>query len=36
MDKLLLVCNWEGTCWGLPRGKVNEVRQGWRLREEGF
>jgi mRNA-decapping enzyme subunit 2 len=24
MDKLLLVCNWEGTAWGLPRGKVNE------------
>jgi mRNA-decapping enzyme subunit 2 len=24
MDKLLLVCNWEGTAWGVPRGKVNE------------
>ncbi len=24
MDKVLLVCNWEGTAWSLPRGKVNE------------
>ncbi len=27
MDKLVMVCNWEGTSWGLPRGKVNEVGQ---------
>lgn len=24
-NKFVLVCNWEGTAWGLPRGKVNEV-----------
>lgn len=28
MDKLVLVCNWERTAWGLPRGKVNEVSAG--------
>ncbi|KAF0686012.1 Aste57867_22166 [Aphanomyces stellatus] len=22
--KLVLVCNWKGTCWSLPRGKVNQ------------
>ena len=27
MDKILLVCNWEKTVWGLPRGKINEVRK---------
>jgi len=24
MDQILLVCNWQGTSWGLPRGKVNQ------------
>lgn len=27
MDKILLVCNWERTVWGLPRGKINEVSE---------
>lgn len=27
MDRILLVCNWQGTSWGLPRGKVNQGEQ---------
>lgn len=42
MKKIVLICNWKGTSWGFPRGKINEgetplecaIRETWE--ETGF
>ena len=28
VDKMVLVCNWKGTSWGFPKGKLNEGEDG--------
>jgi len=28
LDKMVLVCNWKGSSWGFPKGKLNEGEDG--------